>query len=555
MKQRAFSLCVFGCLFLATFIAAQRSESHEKSRKSFLRQRLVAQAKAAALAEDPADAAKEKGWCELTIDLVDAKSETSLAGIVRITNRETGKALQLSGEIHRALNWFTLAKQATVKVPQTKVTIEALQGLETELASREVDLTGLGKAAVKLTLKRFFDASADGLQSGNTHLHLMKLTHAEAIRYLQLVPKSDGLDLVFLSHLRRIPDERNYISNEIVENSFTGGSLQRLSQGGVLFSNGEEHRHNFGRGGEGWGHVMLLDILKLIQPVSIGPGIMREGTDRIPLQHGIKQARADGGTVIWCHNTFGFEDIPNWVKGLVHAQNIYDGSPTGDYDGAYYRYLNLGLKVPFSTGTDWFIYDFARVYVPVEGELTSKKWLGSLRAGRSFITNGPLLELTADDAKVGDTIALSGPKLIEVEARGVGRQDFHGLELIYNGEVVHHEHTDQEGGHYECDTSFRLKVDEPGWIALRIPLDAGKSGLDRPLYAHTSPIYVEIAGKRVFRGDVAEELLQEIMAGVEVIKEKADFADDKERNAVLDVHREGIDILQSWIDRGASSIE
>ena len=158
----------------------------------------------------------------------------------------------------------------------------------------------------------------------------MKLTHAEAIRYLQLVPKSDGLDLVFLSHLRRIPDERNYISNEIVENSFTGGSLQRLSQGGVLFSNGEEHRHNFGRGGEGWGHVMLLDILKLIQPVSIGPGIMREGTDRIPLQHGIKQARADGGTVIWCHNTFGFEDIPNWVKGLVHAQNIYDGSPTGE---------------------------------------------------------------------------------------------------------------------------------------------------------------------------------------------------------------------------------
>ena len=37
-------------------------------------------------------------------------------------------------------------------------------------------------------------------------------------------------------------------------------------------------------GGEGFGHVMLLNILKRIEPVSIGPGIMKEGTDGIPLR-------------------------------------------------------------------------------------------------------------------------------------------------------------------------------------------------------------------------------------------------------------------------------
>ena len=100
--------------------------------------------------------------------------------------------------------------------------------------------------------------------------------------------------------------------------------------------------------------------------------------------------------MIWCHNTFGHEDIPNWVAGLLHAQNIFDGGDHGSYEDTFYRYLNVGMKVPFSTGTDWFIYDFSRVYVPLAGELTTKRWLAELAAGRSYITNGPLLELTAD---------------------------------------------------------------------------------------------------------------------------------------------------------------
>ena len=102
--------------------------------------------------------------------------------------------------------------------------------------------------------------------SKTRHLHLMKMTHAEAVRYLRTVPRADGLDLVFVSHLRRLPDERHYITNEIVENSFQGGALKRLSQGPVRFGNGQEHRHNFGAYGEGYGHVMLLNLQQLVRP-------------------------------------------------------------------------------------------------------------------------------------------------------------------------------------------------------------------------------------------------------------------------------------------------
>src|SRR6185436_5444754 len=101
----------------------------------------------------------------------------------------------------------------------------------------EIELTGKESFTLTMPLKRFYDAVAQGLQAGNTHLHLMKLTHAEMDRYLRLVPQTDDLDLVFVSLLRRIPDERDYITNTLTE-----GDLGRLSSGGVLFGNGQEHR-------------------------------------------------------------------------------------------------------------------------------------------------------------------------------------------------------------------------------------------------------------------------------------------------------------------------
>ncbi len=518
--------------------------AHPHSLAEFLRARQAAAEKDEANSLDAKANEQERPTCKLTIDLVDADSGKPLFGIVRIIDASTGKAVRLPDLIQRDNNWFAMSRRATVAVPQGKLTVEALRGLETEMASHELDLTGKETHSLKASLKRFFNASSKGWRSGNTHLHLMKLTHAEAIRYLETVPRADAVDLVYLSHLRRIPDERHYISNAIVEGSLAGGELQRLSKDGLLFAPGQEHRHNFGGYGEGYGHVMFLDIARLIRPVSIGPGIMAEGTDGIPLQRGIKTARGDGATVVWCHNKFGFEDVPNWMAGLLHAQNIFDGGEHGSYDATYYRYLNLGMKVPFSTGTDWFIYDFSRVYVPMEGELTSKKWLAQLAAGRTFITNGPLLQLSAGGQHIGDTIALAEPGSVPVKASGLGRADFKGIELVYNGEVIRSKTAKKVAGHHAAEIEFEVQIDEPGWLALRVPLDAGNNEFDRQIFAHTSPIYVEIAGRRIFRSDVARELIGEIKQNIETINEKGKFANDGERDKVLEVHRRGMEILR-----------
>ncbi len=567
-----FALVVSVALIVAAALVwVPPTGAHPHSSHAFQRARRAADAKAAALAEpaprevdgrsqatnqpnnrpSTGQAAAEvpPAACRLTIRLTDAASGATQPGLVRVTNLATSKAIELRGPIRRDMNWYATAGPLEVLVPQSKLKVEALRGLETELAQGEIDVTGKAEATIELPLTRFCDMAAQGLRSGNTHLHLMNLTYEEAFRYLQVVPKADALDLVYLSYLRRVPAERTYISNGMVAGSLSGGGdLARLSQEGVLFDHGEEHRHNFGPGGEGYGHVMFLHLMRLIRPVSIGPGIMQKGTDGLPLQTGIRAARDDGATIIWCHNTFGYEDVPNWMAGLLDAQNIFDGGVHGSYRDTFYRYLNLGMKVPFSTGTDWFIYDFSRVYVPVESPLSSEAWLAQLRQGRSFITNGPLLQFDVAGRKPGDTIELTQLdrpiEPLEITAQASGRCNFTGLELVHNGEVVHTVPCRRQGGHYRAQMKHRLAVSEPGWLALRIPEEAGVNEFDRPLFAHSSAIYLHHGGQSRFEPEVARQLIVEMQANMEAINKQGTFASKDERERVLNVHRQGITTLQ-----------
>ncbi len=521
--------------------------AHERTLRSYLLAQQAAQENGARASVDRDEAGQARATCRLTVKINIDGEKGLRAGLVRVTDVAQQKPLALKDAIEREANWYAIAAGGTITVPQAKLKLEVVHGLETIVSVKDIDVDGMATAVIDVPLKRFYRAADRSLRSGNTHLHLMKLTHAEAIDYLQTVPRADDLDLLYVSHLRRIPDERHYITNQIVENSLPGGELARLSAGGLLLRPGEEHRHNFGPGGEGFGHVMLLDIAKLIQPVSIGPGIMQAGTDGLPLQRGIMEARGDHATVVWCHNTFGFEDVPNWLAGTLDAQNIFDGGNHGGYEDSYYRYLNLGLTVPFSTGTDWFMYDFNRVYVPVDGELTSQKWLAGLASGRSFITNGPLLELQVDGRHIGDTIRLDGGRRVEIKAVAVGREDFRSVELIHNGDVIQTAASEPTNGFFAANLKTTVTLDQPGWLALRIPNDAGENLFGKKLFAHTSPIYVESRGRRIFRRDVAEQLIKEMESNIETIQEKAVFATDEERDNVLDVHRQGIAALKKRI--------
>jgi hypothetical protein len=464
---------------------------------------------------------------------------------------------------YRELGWHVLPESREISVPAVAATLEAVSGLEFESAKRSLDLSGRQAHRVTLDLNRIPAPGLAGWVAGNTHLHLKDLTREEADRYLREVSRADGLSVVFVSYLERALVDRTYITNE-----HTRTDLAALSTEDVQFGNGEEYRHNIDGGGEGYGHVMLLDVAKRILPASVGPGITKQGFDDDPLRDGILAARDQSATVVWCHNGFGFEDIPNWIEGRVDAQNIFDGGNRGSYGDTFYRYLDLGMKVPFSTGTDWFVYDFSRVYARLdEGRPPSvDAWLDALRAGSTFITNGPLLQFHAgekgavpdravpDWALPGESISLESAGSIPVSGSAVSRHDFGRLEVVQNGEVVASSESYPVDGHFVAEIEATVPCEQSGWVALRVQPDPEvRNEFDRPLFAHTSAVSVLVAGKPIFNSETARGLIAEIKSDQAKIAEGGSFSSEVKREQVLDLYRAAVADLERRLARKGGS--
>jgi hypothetical protein len=479
---------------------------------------------------------------KVRVRLVDAGADKSVPGIVRVFRAGEDKPLRLPGLYDRLRGLKTTATLAGWSVvpaaggettlPRGKVRIEAVSGLETTLAVEELDLSKDLPGEVTVKLKPVFRPEHSDLVAGNTHLHLMNLTADDSDEYLRQIPAADRLKVLFISYLERIKEDVNYVTNR-----HPVGDLKQFEATGVLVNNGEEHRHNFGAYGEGYGHVMFLNINRLVKPVSLGSGITGGGTDDRPLRPGIEDAREQGGTVIWCHNTSGFEGVPNTLAGRVDALNVFDGARTGTFEESYYRYLNIGMRLPVSSGTDWFVYDFSRVYAKVPGRLTVPKWLGAVKAGRCQATNGPLLTLTVDGKEVGDVLDLDRPKAVRVEVTATGRHDFQTLQLVHNGRVVQAEPGKMKDG--VCTAGFvrEVRLDGPAWFAARIDSTA-RNELDQQLFAHTSPVYVDLAGERVFDVEAGRLLLRRMEEAREAIRSRGKFGDDAARDKVLAIYAE-----------------
>jgi hypothetical protein len=490
---------------------------------------------------------------KIRLRLVDAATGKDIGGMVRVSPAGKDEPLRLPGLFDRlrglarsqdARGWYVVpARGAETTLPRSRLRIEAVSGLESALARQEIDLSEKAPGEVVVKLSFVFRPEKDGLSAGNTHLHLRDLSSQDADEYLRQIPAADGLKVMFLSYLERKDDDKAYISNR-----YPVGELKQFRGTGVLFNNGEEHRHNFQGYGQGYGHVMFLDIKELVRPVSLGPGITGAGDDDRALQPGMEAARKQGGTVLWCHNNSGHESLPSVLAGRFDALNVFDGSRGGRYEDSYYRYLNIGLRLPISTGTDWFLYDFSRVYARTEGELTVKSWLQALRAGRCVATNGPLLRLTVDGKPPGDILKLDRAKTVRVVAEGVGRHAFGTMQLIQNGRVVQEVRAREKDGGSAARLERDVRVTEPAWFAVRIDSQA-RNELGQILFAHSSPCYVDYEGRRPFDLEAGRALLRRLEEAKADIEAKGRFSGAPGRAKLLAVYDRALDDLRGRINK------
>src|SRR3989454_11614279 len=80
----------------------------------------------------------------------------------------------------------------------------------------------------------------------------------------------------------------------------------------------------------------------------------------------------------------------------------------------WYRLLNCGFRLPAAAGTDAFP-NFAslrgppglvRTFVHSGRTLNHASWLAGIKAGRTFVTNAPLLEFSLAGHAIGDEITV-----------------------------------------------------------------------------------------------------------------------------------------------------
>jgi hypothetical protein len=148
-------------------------------------------------------------------------------------------------------------------------------------------------------------------------------------------------------------------------------------------------------------------------------------------------------------------------------------------------------------------------------------------------------------------VALKKSGNAKVVGKIVGRIDFGRAELIRNGLVIAKANTKKVGRHYEAELKSTVPLDASAWLCLRTPPppvpddpklseSVAKNEFDQWIFAHTSAIHVQVAGRRYFDVDVANELLAYMQTSRKTILDRATFADEQEKARVVDVYSDAI---------------
>jgi hypothetical protein len=290
---------------------------------------------------------------------------------------------------------------------------------------------------------------------------------------------------------------------------------------------------------------MLLSIRNVVHPVSRGVIVDPFDPDYPPLSYACDDAHRQGGIVIWCHNGRGMEAPVAAALDKLDAFNLFDPNwGSGDEYEIYYRMLNAGMRLPASTGSDWYICSGNRVYAHSAGPFDYESWLQALKDGRTFITNGPALFLSVQGEDPGGLIETSPGQRLSALVSWQSHYPVNRVELVFNGNVVAQDVFDQgsKEGHLEADVA----APSDGWFAARLWSES-RDSFFQPIFAHTSPVYVNAGLDAPERKDAAVWFDRNIEDSLEWVRTKGRLYTDRQRQEVIDLFREGQEVYRAMI--------
>src|SRR5262245_26900966 len=309
---------------------------------------------------------------------------------------------------------------------------QVLKGYEYGIAAGDLTASPRGDANVTMALSRWSAVSKQGWYGGDIHIHHI------APKTCLLEMEAEDLNVA------------NILTSDFTEDQDQfEGKLNAHSTAKSLIYVSQEYRH------DSLGHMCVLNLKQLLQPVK------PQQSDSYPLHlDACDRAHAQGGYVSWAH----FPSMPGIESPLDVALEKLDGLeilcvleprelpvfankmvPEMAADSGlrqWYRYLNCGFRLTATAGTDkmttFVTVGANRVYGRIAGDFTYQSWIDTLKQGRTFVTNNPLLTFTVNGRESGSTLSLASgkDKILQIHARAESQLPYDRLEIICNGQVI-----------------------------------------------------------------------------------------------------------------------
>ncbi len=402
--------------------------------------------------------------------------------------------------IERSNGHFYCREQAELSLPAGVHQLRAYRGPEYRPSRSEIRIEQGKTTTITVELERWEDFADHGLYSGENHIHA-NYGYGEWYNTPQsMLDQCEGEDLNVCNFMVANSDTDGVFDREF----FRGRPDVLAGPNTVLYWN-QEFRST------SWGHMTLVNLRQVVEPIFTGfkdttnpwdTPTNSDIADRTHWQQGLVNythvAQNAADPYLGAYTGKGLPiDVALGKIDTVDINNSYAGSVP-----LWYRLLNCGFRLPASAGTDCFLNRVRsrlpgsdRAYVRIDGDFSYSAWIEGLRAGRSFVTNGPIVEITVDGRlRRGETLELAAPREVKVVGKAWSQFPLDRVELVYNGQVVAtKELRDVRREDSIIDQSILL--DRSGWLAVRT---SGPAHPDHPgpdLYAHTSPVYVQVASK------------------------------------------------------------
>jgi hypothetical protein len=394
------------------------------------------------------------------------------------------------------------------RVPIGTYELVASRGIEYQFHRSQIEVTKDQTTAVTINMQRYADMPAAGWYSGDSHIHVTRDEVAD--------PQLWGFVSAEDVHVGNLLEMGN-IQNVYFHQPKAWGKASRFERDGHFIVSGQEAP----RTGQ-FGHTVHFNIDR---PVHLK-------TDEYFLYHKAFQEVANqGGISGFAHMGWrGAGEAGNAPQagqmnrgmallaplGLVDFIEVLQGGRL-EHQG-WYRLLNLGYRVKPAAGTDWPYSDFpgvVRFYAKVDGPFNLDSWFESYEKGRTFVTNGPLLDFTINGKGIGEELRVKrGTRLDVAAAARLNPQldKLDRLELVVLGDV---NATQAAEGKESVALRKQLTAEHSMWIAVRAY--GSKQEPRNNTIAHTAPIYVVVDDEPTWKREAVPAIVAELRGRVQRI--------------------------------------